>query len=231
MAHFAFIAPPLRGHYRPLSHLAAELIARGHRATFIHQAEAAPLVEAEGARFQAIGTQAPPVEGWTRPMAKIRGILGLNRMMGGMVRFTDMFCREAPAVLERIGADALIVDQLEAGGGLVAERLGLPFVSTADTLPINREMGVPPPYVGWRFDPSERGVKRNIGGWRVTDFLMRPVAESIERNARRLGLPPRRRLEDIAYNILYLVGPSHQNQARDRANRGRPTRHAGGLGR
>ena len=31
MAHFAFIGPPLRGHYKPLSHLAAELIARGHR--------------------------------------------------------------------------------------------------------------------------------------------------------------------------------------------------------
>jgi len=196
MAHFAFVAPPLRGHYRPLSHLAAELIARGHRATFIHHPDAAPLVEAEGAGFEAIGRSAPPVAGWTEPMAKIRGLIGLGGTLSGMIRFTDMVCREAPAALRRIGADALIVDQLEAGGGLVAEHLGLPFASIAVTVPINREPGVPPPYVGWRHDPSERGLRRNIGGWRVTDLLMRRVGRGIARNAERLGLPPRRRLED-----------------------------------
>ena len=116
--------------------------------------------------------------------------------MDGMVRFTDMFCSEAPAALRRIGADALIVDQLEAGGGLVAESLGLPFASIAVTVPINREPGIPPPYVGWSFDPTEKGLKRNRGGWRVSDLLMGSVGDSIERNALRLGLAPRRRLED-----------------------------------
>lgn len=196
MAHFAFVAPPLRGHYRPLSNLASELIARGHRATFLHHPDAAPLVEAEGAGFEPIGRSAPPVSGWTGPMARIRGLIGLGGVLDGMVRFTDMFCREAPAALRRIGADAMIVDQLEAGGGLVAERLGLPFASIAVTVPVNREPGVPPPYVGWSYDPGEKGLRRNRGGWRVSDFLMRGMGDSIERNALRLGLPPRRRIED-----------------------------------
>lgn len=204
MAHFALIAPPLRGHYRPFSHLAAELIARGHRATFVHHGDAAQLVEAEGARFEAIGLDAPPVASWTAPMARIRGLIGLGGVTSGMIRFTDMFCREAPAALRRIGADALIVDQLEAGGGLVAEHLGLPFASVAAALPINREPGVPPPYVGWRYDPSEKGLKRNRGGWRVTDFLLRRLGDSIERNARRLGLRPRRRLEDCLSPLLQI---------------------------
>ena len=205
MAHFAFIGPPLRGHFRPLSNIAAELIARGHKATFVHHADAAHLVEAEGAAFEAIGKAAPPVESWTRPMTRIRGIIGLGGMMQGMVRFTDAFCSEAPAVLKRIGADALIVDQLEPGGGLVAEHLGLPYASIADTLPINREMGLPPPYVGWGYDPSEKGVRRNIGGWRVTDFLMRGIGEAIERNCRMLGLPPRRRIEDCLSTRLQIA--------------------------
>jgi zeaxanthin glucosyltransferase len=196
MAHFAFVAPPLPGHFRPLSNLAAELIARGHRATFLHHPDAAPLVRAEGAGFEAIGRGAPPVAGWTAPMARIRGLIGLGAILDGMVRFTDMFCSEAPAALRRIGADALIVDQLEAGGSLVAERLGLPFASIAVTVPINREPGIPPPYVGWPFDPSDKGRRRNRGGWRVSDFMMRGVGDSIERNALRLGLPPRRRMED-----------------------------------
>ena len=196
MAHFAFVAPPLRGHYRPLSNLAAELIARGHRATFVHQAEAASLVEAEGAGFEAIGESAPPVAGWTAPMARISGLIGLGGVVGGMARFTDLVCGEAPAALRRIGADALIVDQLEAGGGLVAEHLGLPYASVAVTLPVNREPGLPPPYVGWPYLPGARGERRNRGGWRVADWLMRGVADSIERNSKRLGLPPRRRLDD-----------------------------------
>ncbi|HEX8511729.1 MAG TPA: nucleotide disphospho-sugar-binding domain-containing protein [Allosphingosinicella sp.] len=204
MAHFAFVAPPLRGHYRPLSSLAAELIARGHRATFLHHPDAAPLVEAEGAGFEAIGRGAPPVSGWTAPMARIQGLLGLGRVMDGMVGFTDMFCREAPEALRRMGADALIVDELEPGGGLVAEHLDLPFASIAVTVPVNREPGIPPPFVGWRFDPGEKGVRRNLGGWRVTDFLMRRVGDSIERNAGRLGLPSRRRLEDCLSPTLQI---------------------------
>lgn len=196
MAHFAFVAPPLRGHYRPLSSLASELIARGHRATFLHHPDAAPLVESEGAGFEALGRGEAPVARWTDPMARIRGLIGLGGTLDGMIRFTDMFCAEAPSALRRIGADALIVDQMEAGGGLVAEHLGLPFASIAVTVPMNREPGVPPPYLGWRYDPSEKGVRRNLGGWRVTDLLMRRVGDGIERNARRLGLPARRHLED-----------------------------------
>ncbi|MET1110037.1 MAG: nucleotide disphospho-sugar-binding domain-containing protein [Allosphingosinicella sp.] len=204
MAHFAFVAPPLRGHYRPLSNLAAELIGRGHRATFLHHPDAAALVEAEGAGFEALGRDAAPVAGWTAPMARIRGLIGLGGVLDGMVRFTDMFCREAPEALRRIGADAMIVDQLEAGGGLVAEHLGLPFASVAVTLPINREPGVPPPFVGWRYDPGDKGEKRNRGGWRVSDFLMRGVGDAIERNALRLGLPPRRRLDQCLSPTLQI---------------------------
>ncbi|HYI40276.1 MAG TPA: nucleotide disphospho-sugar-binding domain-containing protein [Allosphingosinicella sp.] len=204
MAHFAFVAPPLAGHYRPLSNLAIELIARRHRVTFLHHEDARPLVEAEGAGFEALGRGEAPVARWTDPMARIRGLIGLGGTLDGMIRFTDMFCSEAPAALERIGADAMIVDQLEAGGGLVAEHLSLPFASVAVTVPINREPGVPPPYVGWGHDPSEKGVRRNLGGWRVSDWLMHRVGKGIERNAQRLGLPPRRRLEDCLSTRLQI---------------------------
>jgi zeaxanthin glucosyltransferase len=187
-----------------LSNLASELIARGHRATFVHHAEARPLVEASGAAFEPIGADLPSLESWTRPMARIKGLVGLGGVMEGMVRFTDTFCREAPSLLRGIGADALLVDQLEPGGGLVAEHLGLPFASIADTLPINREPGVPPPFVGWRYDPSDRGLKRNRGGWRVSDLLMRRVGDAVERNSARLGLPPRRRLDDCLSPRLQL---------------------------
>jgi UDP:flavonoid glycosyltransferase YjiC (YdhE family) len=203
--HFAIFGPPLRGHYGPLSNLASELIARGHRATFIHHADAAALVEADDAGFEPIGAGSPQLASWTGPMARIKGVLGLGGVMDGMVRFTDMICRDAPALLERLGVDAVLVDQLEPGGALVAQRLGLPFISLAIALPINREPGVPPPYVGWAYDPSPGGLKRNRGGWRVTDLVLGKVGKAIERNSTLLGLPPRRRLEDCFSPLLQVA--------------------------
>lgn len=205
MTHFAVIAPPLRGHYRPLSILAEELIRRGHRVTFVHQEDARSLVDAEGAKFHAIGGGAPPVERWTRPMAKIKGLLGLGGVMRRMRQFTTLFCEEGPAALRVLEVDVVICDQLEPGGALAAEHLGLPWISVATTLPMNREAGVPPPFVNWPYDASEKGVKRNQGGWRVSDLLLRGFNKTIGANASSLGLSAKRRMEDCFSPLLQVA--------------------------
>jgi MGT family glycosyltransferase len=176
--------------------LAAELVARGHKATFVHQADAEPVARRWGGDFHALETQGVTIENWTRPMAKIRGFAGLGGTITNMARQTDLICRQAPAALREIGADAVLADQLEAGGGLVAEHLGLPWISVASALPINREPGVPPPYVGWAYDPSERGRWWNEGAYRISDLLMRRVGDVVEHHSRAFGLKPRRRIEE-----------------------------------
>jgi zeaxanthin glucosyltransferase len=138
-------------------------------------------------------------------MARLLGWFGLRAMIRDVAAATDMLCGTLPAALRRIGADALICDQMEAAGGLVAEHLGLPFVSVATALPIDREPALPPPYLGWRYDPGGWGLRRNAGGWRVADWLMRPAARVIERHALRFGLPPRRRAEDCLSPTLELA--------------------------
>ncbi len=179
--------------------LAAELGERGHKTTFINQPDAASLVRGRTVNFVPIGASAYPLGSLERriqSMGRLRGPFGLRGMIGEVARFTDMICREAPSALRALGADAVISDQMEAGGGLCAEHLRLPFASIATALPINREEGVPPPYVPWQYDPSERGLWWNRGGYRISDFLMRPVAEVIERHAVAFGVGRRRRAED-----------------------------------
>lgn len=193
MAHFAVLAPPLTGHYKPLAALARELSARGHRSTFVHMPGAEAVARRHGADF------APLPEG---ALAEHRGVFGTVREMA---RQTDALCRFAPDVLGRIGADAVIADQLEPAGGLVAERLDLPFASVATAVPVNREPGIPPPYVGWPFDPGERGRWWAQGGWKVSDALMRRHFDAVARNARALGLPPRRTLDDCLSPLLQLA--------------------------
>jgi zeaxanthin glucosyltransferase len=208
MAHFAFIAPPLPGHFNPLLVLADALVARGHRATFVNQCDAEALVRGHDVGFAAIGRESHPpgaLERRVRSMGRLGGPFGLKAMIRDVAAGTAMFAREAPAVLERIGADILVCDQMEAGGGLAARALGLPYASVATALPINREPQVPPPYLAWRYDPSERGVKRNRGGWRVSDWLMRPVARTIAAHAARLGIGAADKAEDLLSERLQIA--------------------------
>lgn len=196
MAHFAFVAPPLAGHVNPLLAVAAELMRRGHRASFVHQADAARHLSGTDVPLVAVGAASHPagdLDATVARMARLNGFIGLRPMLHDVARTTDMLCRELPDALRDMGVDAIVADQTEAAGALVAEHLGLPYVSTATALPLNRERDVPPPFTAWPYDPSERGRRRNDAGYRISDWLMRPVADVIEHHAARFGLGGRRR--------------------------------------
>lgn len=193
MTRFAILAPPLAGHWKPLAALASELEARGHSAVFVHQKEAGALAERHAARFAPI------------PSAGSGAHEGVRGTVREMARQTDMLCRHAPDILRDLRIDAILADQLEPAGALIADRLRLPFVSVACALPINREPKVPPPYVGWRYDPSPRGRRWAEGGWRVSDWLMRPLHETVERWSQAWNLPPRRRLDDCFSPLLQIA--------------------------
>ena len=60
MTHFAVIAPAFPSHVRALEALAAELIGRGHRVSWIHQADVRPLLRHPGIAFHAVGAGTHP---------------------------------------------------------------------------------------------------------------------------------------------------------------------------
>ena len=66
------------------------------------------------------------------------------------------------------------------------EALGLPFISVACALPVNREPRVPLPVMPWGFASDERGEQLNEGSTRVYDWLMPPHARVIRRQAAAL---------------------------------------------
>ena len=191
LAHFAVITPPLVGHLNALQALGRTLVRRGHRVTLLGPEDARRWAWGD-IGFHAIGRASHPpghVERMSRRMGALVGPLGLPAMIAGLAFDTDMVCRDAPLALGRLGVDALIVDQMEPGGGLVARATGLPYMSVACALPVERDVDVPPVFLGWDYDPSRRGRARNRGGHRVADWIMRRHQRTIERNARRFGLP------------------------------------------
>jgi zeaxanthin glucosyltransferase len=203
MAHFGVVAPAFYSHFSALAALGQELVERGHRVTFLQRVDASAYLNnaLKDARlaFHALGAATHPpgsLAGSLRRAANPGGPLGLRQVILDMARGTDMLCRELPAAIDALGIDAILADQMEAAGGLVAEALGLPFVSVACALPVNREPGIPLPVMPFAHDDSERGRQMVEGSTRVYDWMMGPHCEVIESQARRLGIGPRRGLHE-----------------------------------
>ncbi|AUX92180.1 glycosyltransferase [Mixta gaviniae] len=198
MSHYAVIAPPLYSHVRALEALAQQLIARGHRVTFMQQAEARTLLSDARIGFCPLGARSHPPGSLARTLrltAHPSG-MGIFRLIDDMAKTSDMLCRELPAALAQAGIDGLIVDQMEAAGGLAAQALGLPFVSVACALPVNREPHLPLPVMPFNYAEDARSQKLYVSSTRVYDWLMRRHGEVIARHARAFGLGERRALHD-----------------------------------
>lgn len=183
-----------------MSALALELVRRGHESIFIAQADAGPRLARTGIGFHPVGAATHPPGSLAHTERRMgggwAGSLGVFRTIRDVARTTDMLAREGAAAGRALGIDAIVTDQMEAAGGLVAEHLELPYVSVANALLINRDDDVPPSYTGWRYDGSERGRQRNLSGYRIVDRLMRPVGAVIAGWSERWHLPPRGSIED-----------------------------------
>ncbi|MFC5461511.1 glycosyltransferase [Massilia niabensis] len=199
MAHFGVVAPAFYSHFSALSALALALVARGHRVTFLQQADAGAYVRDARLGFHALGGASHPpgtLAASLQRAANPGSPLGLRRVITDMARTTTMLCRELPPALEALQIDALIGDQMEAAAGLVAEGMGLPFVSVACALPVNREPGIPLPVMPFNWSESERALQIVEGSTRVYDWMMTPHRKAIELEAQRLGVPGRGALHE-----------------------------------
>lgn len=205
--HFAFIAPPFTSHVRALEALAGVLLERGHRVSWLHQVDVGHVLRDARIGFHAIGATSHPAGTLDTLVARAAnpgGPLGLRRVIADVAAGTDMLCREAPAVLSRLGVDAVVADQMEAAGGLVAEGLGLPFISVACALPVNRDPRVPLPVMPWGYANDERGERLNEGSTRVYDWMMGAHNTVIRQHAARFGLRDRNTLSDCLSPLLQL---------------------------
>jgi len=194
MAHFGVVAPAFYSHYNAMAALSAELAARGHRITFLQRVDAGSYLKDPRLAFHAVGLDSHPAGTLAASIERAAnpgGPLGLRRVIQDMARTTDMLCRELPPAIQTLGIDALLCDQMEAAGGMVAESLGLPFASVANALPVNREPGIPLPVMPFDYEDSERARHMVEGSTRVYDWLMSPHAEVIAAQARSLGIRPR----------------------------------------
>lgn len=131
MARIGFFVPPFLGYLNPMSALASTLVARGHAAVVIAQADVGPRLRDAAIGFCPVGHRSHPLghlADTEKRMGRLNGPIGMRRLIGGIARTTDMLAGEGAPRPHRLGVEAIVSDQLEPVGALVAEHLALPYV-------------------------------------------------------------------------------------------------------
>ena len=198
LVRIAFFCPPLASHVAVMVAIADELSRRGHACFLVHHPHLAPMTA--GTALRLVPLRAADCA-WT-PADMVRharlrplpfGVRGIVRDMAAM---TESLCLGAPALLRELRIDAVVSDQMEAAGSLVAEHLGLPWVTVASAVPINREPLVPLPVLPFPYEETDEALHRNVVTTRIADWMTAAHDRTIARLARRLACAPKQRLHD-----------------------------------
>lgn len=134
MSAFLFVVPPLTGHINPAVGVAARLAARGHRVAWAC-ADPALVRRLAGADAEvyACAGPVPGGEGAARP-PELRGAEALKFLWEWyLLPLADAMAPGVRAAAEAFRPDVVVADQQAYAGALVAEHLGLPWVTSATT--------------------------------------------------------------------------------------------------
>lgn len=205
MAKIALICPPLPGHLNPMLSLGRTLQRRGHSVTFFHIPAIEGSIRSQGLGFAALGTvQSEALAEMIHRMAVMEGLDSLRFAVRCSRRIAELLCEQLPAALETAQIDLLLADQNEPAAATVAEHLGLPFISVCPSLPLNREPGIPPPFVAWPYRASAWGHARNRIGYALSDLLISSINQTINRYRRRWSMQPISRPDDTFSSLAQL---------------------------
>jgi UDP:flavonoid glycosyltransferase YjiC (YdhE family) len=129
VTRFLIVVPPLVGHINPTVGVAARLRAQGHAVAFAGAADLVRALAGDDYRIYdcAIGEQL------ARP-ADARGPAALRFLWTGfLVPLAEAMVPGVHAAVADFEPDVLLVDQQALAGALVADRLGLPWATSATT--------------------------------------------------------------------------------------------------
>ncbi|GAB2919882.1 glycosyltransferase [Streptomyces mayteni] len=130
MTRFLLVVPPLVGHVNPLVGVAAELAGRGHRVAWAgHPGLLARLVGADAVTFDC---DIPGTE--LRRPPELTGPAAFQFLWRDVfVPLADLMAPGVHAAVDAFRPDLVVTDQHAVAGALVAERRGLPYVTSATT--------------------------------------------------------------------------------------------------
>jgi MGT family glycosyltransferase len=130
VSRFLFVVPPLVGHINPTVGLGARLAAQGHEVAWAGHADLVPrLVGPDATVYPCAVPEAAP----ERP-ADLRGPAALKFLWESfLIPLGEAMIPGVDAAVERFAPDVMVVDQQAVAGAVVAERLSIPWATSATT--------------------------------------------------------------------------------------------------
>jgi MGT family glycosyltransferase len=200
MTHFGIICPPAIGHLNPMCALGRELQRRGHQVTVLGIPDIQAKVLRSRLDFWTIGEAEFPagiLEQNAQQLGKMSRLAGLNFTIQLLEQEAKLLLYEVPGAIASTGIEALLVDQVSAAGGTVADFLNLPFITVCNALLVNREAGVPPYFTPWQYRDAGWARLRNRIGNAAIDRLTQPIRQVIVEQRRQWQLPSYSNNEDF----------------------------------
>ncbi|MEL5960319.1 glycosyltransferase [Streptomyces sp. CLV115] len=206
MSRFLFVVPPLVGHINPAVGTAAVLAARGHDIAWAGPADLVHRLAGPDARVFPCVLPDPALENAEELASRSADLKGPAAFQFLWERFliplADHMAPRIRAAVEEFGPDVVIADQQTVAGGLVAESLGLTWVTSATT---SAELVDPlagmPKVAAWLDGLIEALRGRIAGGRGAADPRMSPHGILAYTTSALLG--PTQLPEHV-----WLVGPS-----------------------
>jgi zeaxanthin glucosyltransferase len=190
--HIGLVCPEISGHLNPMTTLGRELLRRGYRVSVIGIPDARSKAEAASLEFIAIGENDAPLGSRAQFTAELGKLHGRAALTFTIERFRDsgrIQLRDIPDAIRAAGIDGLLIDQVSAVVGAVADHLDLPYVSICNALAANYDRDVPPLVTPWPFQPTPLGRMRNRLGYAVLDHTLKPINTLVNQQRAAWGLP------------------------------------------
>ena len=198
MARLGAFCFPGTGHLNPMTALARSLQLRGHQVVIFGIADTEARVRAAGVEFHQIGAEDYPpgtLQRLDEQLARLTGLAVFRFTLARVRKSARMVLRDGPEAVRAANVQALLVDEAEFAG-VVAEHLGLPWISVALIPPLLPDDRFPPFWFGWAGGQDRLSRLRNRLAIRLLLRIAAPIFRDLNRQRNAWGLKPLRKPED-----------------------------------
>lgn len=187
----AFLGVRVPGHLNPMTTLARRLKNRGHDVVFISVLDTEPFVLAAQLPFIPYCEKELPlgsVRQMTDQLSKLQGQAALEFSISAVASGLESSFRNLPQTLLENRVDALVLDQVDYGLGLVPMYLGMPYVHVSNALHLDYSGNTPFCTFDWKHETTPEALARNQAGVRGFMQVYEPATSIARAYAKQVGL-------------------------------------------